>query len=86
MAAVPVVVSTASPVGGPALRVRAVAPGTTVEGGAAIPVYVVSAAELAAGTFKAQGNVIPVEISAVVGRPVRGQRPVPVVVVSGTLS
>lgn len=87
MAAIPVVVSTNYPEGGPAQRVRAFAPGEAIpEGGPAIPVYVVSGAELAAGTFVAEGTPEPVDMVAVTGRVVSGQRPIPVVIVSGSFS
>lgn len=79
----PCVFSTARPQGGPALRVRLVSelpPGAVALGGAAQPIYVVSAEELAQG-WPVQGNVAPVPVLLVAdGRPVAGGAPIPVVV------
>ena len=86
----PVVVSGDTPQGGPAQRVMGytTAPaGRGVAGGPAQPVYVVSAGELASGVFVAVGNPVLLPLIAVTdGRPVAGQKPIPVVVVSGSLN
>lgn len=85
MSAFPIVVSTDAPVGGPALRVRAFASDEiSAKAGPAIPVYIVSSAELANGTFVASGNIEPVQMVAVTGQTITGQRPIPVVVVEGS--
>lgn len=78
----PVTTSTEPPVGGAALRVAVV--DGTVQGGAALPVYVVSDAEVAAG-YEVQGNA-PIPVQAVTGRPIFGMRPIAVYVVSGSLN
>lgn len=83
--ALPVSVSTQAPIGGPAIPVAVVSDGRPTQGGAATPVYVVSAAELAAGAFRLEGGDPRPVVAAPAGVPVAGQRPVPVYVVSGAL-
>ena len=86
---VPVTVSTDAPIGGPALRVvgyTSQPAGRPVVGGAALPVYVVSAAQVAAG-YPVAGNVpVPMVLASAVGQTVtQGCRPQPVYVVDGSL-
>lgn len=84
-AALPVSVATQAPTGGPAIPVAVVSDGRPTQGGAATPVYVVSAAELASGAFRVEGGPARPVVAVSDGRPVAGQRPIPVVVVSGAL-
>jgi hypothetical protein len=59
------------------------AAGFNVEAGPALPVYVVSAAELAAGTFIVEGDPMATPLyPAPAGMPIAGQNPIPVVIVN----
>lgn len=79
----PVVSSSTLPIAGPVLPVVEVSDEPT-HGGAATPVYVVSAAELAAGTFGVLTGGTPLRVTTVAdARPTIGMRPLPVYVVSG---
>lgn len=84
-AALPVSVSTQAPIGDKVIPVAVVADGRPTLGGDAMPVYVVSAAELAAGGFTLDGGDPRPVVAAAAGVPVTGQRPIPVYVVSGSL-
>lgn len=86
----PVVISTEKPVGTrTALRVVAAPQATNLQvaGGPAQPIYVVSQAEIESGTYVMSGNIAAFPMTAVSdGRAVQGQRPIPVVVVSGSFT
>ena len=86
-AALPVSVSTDAPVAGPAIPVYFYTASTigdrNIEGGPAQRVYLVSAAQVAAGTFKVEGRIQALPVYAVTdGRKVTGNKPIPVYVVS----
>jgi hypothetical protein len=84
MAATPVVVSINPPLGGAALRVAANTEVDT-EGGAAVPVYIITDADVASGRWSVQGNINPIAMTVVAdGRAVVGQPPIPVYVVAGS--
>lgn len=86
-AALPVSVSTDAPVAGPAIPVyfytEANVGDRGIDGGPAQRVYLVSAAQLAAGTFKLEGRINAIPVCAVTdGRRVTGSKPIPVYVVT----
>jgi len=85
-AALPVAVSTQAPIGDQAIPVAVVSDGRPTQGADTTPVYVVSAAELAAGAFVLEGGDPRPVVAVADGRPVLGQRPIPVYVVSGSLN
>lgn len=85
----PVTVSTSPPKGLIAVPAYGYTPDTLpadidVEGGDCLPVYVVSDAELAAGTFILRGDLAPVRLIGGTGRPTIGDvAPMPVYLVGG---
>lgn len=52
----------------------------SVAGGAVMPVYVVTQAQLDAGAFRLEGNTVLEPIMAISGRPAAGNRALPVFV------
>lgn len=86
---IPVTPSTLPPVAGPALPVvgyPSQPAGRAVESGPAVPVYLVGAAELGVIGLQA-GPAVPMVLASAVGVTVaRGQRPVPIYLVSGSLT
>ena len=87
---VPVTPTTAQyPITGPAIPVvgyTSAPAGVTFEGGPALPVYLVSAGELAQYGLQA-GPAVPMVLASSVGvTTTTGQRPIPVYVVSGSLN
>jgi hypothetical protein len=89
--AIPVAVSTDAPKGLSALpavgyTAATLPAGIEIEGGNAVPVYLVSAAQIASGEYALLGEAAPVRLVAGTGQPTIGDpAPVPVYLVSGSL-
>ena len=87
-AALPIDTVTDAPTAGPAIPVYLYTAATIgsrrIEGGLAVRVYRVTAAQLAAGTFKLSGHVtaLPVIEATETNRKTAGNEPIPVYVVN----
>lgn len=81
----PVFVTTERPRGGPVQRVAVVSTGPFI-GGPALPVRVITDADLAGGGYSLSGDVVPLPVYATTGGQVVSTSPIPVYVVSGSLS